>query len=225
MSTLEHLRDHDAMEDVRKRFLALYVAAVSDVLDKHGYRSQVPSLDLKPLTPATLIAGPAFTVVGGPVQEPGRKRLGPGVIDSFTPGVVACYDTMGSTLPAAWGELWTTGAVARGCVGAIVDGGIRDTARMNELGFSAFYRFRSPIDAAGRLTVLDFDCPVNIGGVRVKPGDYVFGDMDGLVVVPRDLTIEVLVKAEELAGNERKMRSRLQDGESPGAIYEQMGYF
>ena len=111
--------------------------------------------------------------------------------------------------------MWSAGASRRGCVGAVVDGGIRDTAFIRSTGFPIFHRFTSPADAVGRFNIVDFNCPVTIGGVRVEPGDYVFGDEDGVVIVPSALTLEVLEKAERMLVRESKNPQFARRGKGP----------
>lgn len=215
----------DEIETLRTRFRALYVPAVSDVLDLAGYRFQVAGPELVPLDPTAVIAGPAFTILGGRPRHTALRSVGLRVIEQVTPGVVACYDTQGNRDAAAWGEFWTSSTSVRGCTGAIVDGGIRDSARMRAAGFPAFYRFRSPADAKGRMRVMDSGIAVSIGGVRVEPGDWVFADFDGVVFVPADVVLDVLAQAEKLVADEGRMRLRLDAGERPQTLFDEFGHF
>jgi regulator of RNase E activity RraA len=211
---------------IAERFKRLYVPAVCDVLDRNGLRHQFVRPDVRPLDRRLKVAGPAFTILGGPNAEMDRsKRIGPRVIDSFRPGVVAMYDTLGESVTGVWGELWSAGAARRGCVGAVVDGGIRDTEFIRAAGFPIFYRFTSPADAVGRFSVIDFECPVAIAGVRVTPGDYVFGDEDGVVVIPAALTLDVLAEAETVRSTEDAIRSEISEGHSLADLYERHGKF
>lgn len=210
--------------EIRSRFTQLYTPAVSDILDNKGLPFQSVSSDITPLAHGMVIAGPAFTILGGPSAERDPKqRMGPRVIDEFRAGVVACYDTQGETSTGVWGELWSIGAQQRGCVGAVVDGGIRDSSRIIEYEFPMFYKFRRPTDAVGRFTVVDYSCAATIGGVRVNPGDYVFGDFDGIVIVPAEFTLEVLEEAEGLVSREGGMRDRLRKGDAPSQVYTDYG--
>jgi 4-hydroxy-4-methyl-2-oxoglutarate aldolase len=214
------------LKNVAERFSKLYVPAVCDVLDDYELRHQYVDPGLRPLHFAMKVAGPAFTIEGR--QDSTRditKRMGPRVIDQFTPGVVAVYDTSGDTTTGVWGELWSAGASRRGCVGAVVDGGIRDTAYIRSTGFPIFHRFTSPADAVGRFNIVDFNCPVTIGGVRVEPGDYVFGDEDGIVIIPSSLTLEVLEKAERVLVRESKIRTSLGEGKALADLYLEHGKF
>lgn len=196
--------------ELEARFKALYVPAVCDVLDGYDLRFQFAHHAINPLAPDMKVAGPAFTIQGrANATLDQSKRLGPKVIDNFRPGVVAVYDTMGEELTGVWGELWSSGAMRNGCVGAVVDGGIRDTAFIRRSGFPIFMKFTSPGDALGRFNIVDFECPVNIGGVSVRPGDYVFGDEDGIVFIPAELTLGVLEEAERIVAKENVIREQI----------------
>lgn len=218
--------DLNQLNEIADRYKRLYTPAVCDVLDEHGLRHQAMHHSIHPLDKTMVIAGPAFTIVG--VKNASldtTERMGPRVIDHMKPGVVAVYDTADDEVTGVWGELWSAGAVARGCVGAVVDGGIRDTRFIREAGFSIFHRFTSPYDAVGRFTVADFDAAVTVGGVRVRPGDYVFGDEDGIVVVPAELTIDVLERAEAVAQKENRIRDAISPEKSLGDLYTEFGKF
>ena len=220
-----HLDDLD-WPAVAERFKRLYTPAVCDVLDSYELRHQFVHHSIRPLDRRLMVAGPAFTIVGmsNSTRDP-TKRMGPRVIDSFVPNVVACYDTMGDEETGVWGELWSAGAVKRGCVGAVVDGGIRDTAYIRRAGFPIFHKYTIPGDAVGRFNIVDFGCPVTIGGVRVRPGDYVFGDEDGVAIVPRELTVEVLEKAEGICAKEERIREAIQENTSLAELYKTFGKF
>jgi len=205
---------------IAARFKRLYTPAVCDVLDEYELRHQYVHHSIRPLDRTLMLAGPAFTIVGMANSTRDRtKRMGPRVIDSFVPHVVACYDTMGEEQTGVWGELWSAGAAKRGCVGAVVDGGIRDTAYIRRAKFPIFHKFTMPGDAVGRFNIVDFDCPVSIGGVRVSPGDYVFGDEDGVVMIPKALTLEVLAKAEAVCAKENKIRDAIEGNASLADLY------
>lgn len=218
--------DFNQIRDIADRYRRLYAPAVCDVLDGFGLRHQAMHHSIRPLDGKMKIAGPAFTIVGVKnATLDTTKRMGPRVIDQMKPGVVAVYDTADDEVTGVWGELWSAGAVARGCVGAVVDGGIRDTGFIRKSGFPIFHRFTSPYDAVGRFNVEEFDCSVNIGGVRVRPGDYIFGDEDGIVVVPAELTMEVLESAEAVAAKEDRIRDAISPEKSLGELYTEFGKF
>jgi regulator of RNase E activity RraA len=212
--------------EIARRFKRLYTPAVCDVLDDHDLRHQFVDAGIRPLDPGMVIAGPAFTIVGmSNATRDMSKRMGPRVIDSFVPHVVAVYDTMGETQTGVWGELWSAGAMSRGCVGAVVDGPIRDSGFIRRSGFPIFRRSHAPGDAIGRFNIIDFECPVSAGGVRVNPGDYVFGDEDGVIFIPRALILDVLQKAEAIAEKEDRIRLELTSATSLADLYTKFERF
>jgi regulator of RNase E activity RraA len=212
--------------DIATRFKALYVPAVCDVLDEYELYFQYMHHSIKPLNRELKVAGPAFTIVGQSTRTTDQsKRVGPRVIDSFRPDVVAVYATQGDEKTGVWGELWASGAQRKGCVGAVIDGGIRDTAYIRRVNFPMFYKFTCPGDALGRFNIIDYDCPVFVGGVRVNPGDYVLGDEDGVVVIPAELTREVLEKSERLCEKENLIRDAIATGKPLADLYKEFGKF
>ena len=219
------VEQHDWV-NIAERYKRLYTPAVCDVLDSLGLRHQAMDPAIRPLDRTAMIAGPAFTIVGAPDASLDiAKRMGPKVIDRMTPNVVAVYDTSGEMLTGVWGELWSAGAATRGCVGAIVDGGIRDTAFIRRAGFPIYHRFTSPYDAVGRFNVVDCECTVRAGNVRVAPGDYVFGDEDGVVVIPATLIGEVLERAEAISIKENRIRAEISPARSLSELYVEYGKF
>jgi 4-hydroxy-4-methyl-2-oxoglutarate aldolase len=211
---------------IAERYKNVYSAAVCDVLDSYDLRHQFLDPAIMPLDHGDKVAGPAFTIVGAPNSTlDTSKRMGPRVIDSFPPHVVAVYETSGETHTGVWGELWSAGAQKRGCVGAVVDGGIRDTAIIRRIGFPIFHRFRSPADAVGRFNIVDYQVPASVGGVRVNPGDYIFGDEDGVVVIPAALILEVLEKAEAVKRTEDDIRVAVGAGGKLIDLYKKHGRF
>jgi 4-hydroxy-4-methyl-2-oxoglutarate aldolase len=201
------------------RFRALYVPAIADVLDDHGLWHQVMT-GIFPLTMDMTVAGPAFTALGRPERSTDRSiRLGARMIDDLSPGEVVVLDCAGDETVGHWGELLSNGALARGAVGAVVDGGIRDSRVITSLGFPVFHRFRSARDAKGRWNVVDMRLTVVCGGVPVRQGDIVVGDADGVVVVPHELAVDVLLEAERTVAVESEIRKRVLQGDKVGDLY------
>lgn len=205
--------------DFAARFERLYVPAVADVLDRMGLWNQLLKSDKVPLSLNHCIAGPAFTAKGHATIDvhgaPGSR-----VLAELPQGSVAVWDTGGDLVTGHWGELMSNTAIARGCRGAIVDGGIRDTPRIVELGFPVWYKYRSPADARGRWTLTEHNVPVMIDGVFISPGDYVFADADGVVVIPVALVEEVLLMAEKIARDETTIREAVRGGAPLYELYE-----
>ncbi|MEW6229895.1 MAG: RraA family protein [Bacillota bacterium] len=208
------------LEEICARYEKVYVPAVADALDSRGLWHQILDASIQPLDLSMKLAGPAFTMFGAPSRSTDKSiRLAVKALDELSPFCVAMMATSGDRSTGHWGELMTNAALYRGCRGAVVDGGIRDTAAIRALGFPVYYKFRCPGDALGRWNVTDYQCSVEVGGVLVRPGDFVVGDADGVVVVPRDLVLEVLVEAEEIVKTETEIRRRVRQGESVAKLY------
>lgn len=208
------------IEELCARYGRLYVAAVADALDDKGLWHQIVDRRIQPLTLEMRVVGPAFTMLGRPERSTDRAiRKGVKAVDALQRHTVAVMDCSGEEITGHWGELLTNGALVRGCTGAVIDGGTRDVATILKMNFPVFCKYRSPADAKGRWNVVDFDCPVRIGGVPVAPGDFIVGDPDGIVVVPRGLVVEVLLEAEEVAKTETEIRQRVRDGQSVAKLY------
>lgn len=211
---------------IAERFRRLYSPAICDALDDIGLRHQAMDHSIRPLDHSMVVAGPAFTIVGRRDSSMDTKnRMGPSVIDHFRPGVVAVYATGGENITGVWGELWSAGAASRGCVGAVVDGGIRDTGFIRRANFQIFQRFTAPYDAVGRFTVVDFECSATVGGILVSPGDYIFGDEDGILVIPKDATLDVLSRAEDISERENRIRAEINHNTSLAQLYRDHGKF
>lgn len=220
------MTDEPDLEELCTRFGRLYVPAIADVLDDHGLWHQVMDNAIQGLTFDMRLAGPAYTVLGQPERSTDRSiRNGARMIDELSPFEVAVFDCADDETTGHWGELLTNGALARGATGAVVDGGVRDSAAIVELGFPVFHRFRAARDAKGRWNVADMQTPIVAGGVRVEPGDLVVGDSDGVVVVPRGIALDVLLEAEEVVRTENEIRDRVRAGEKVGDLYQQYERF
>lgn len=212
---------------VRERYLRLYAGVVFDVLEHLGFPNQVVSHELVPLSRDMVLAGPAFTVKGTTATSRDEslryKRL-----EMIKHMRAPCIEVRDGGTPfqvALYGELSATTAAAHGAVGALVDGGVRDTAMLAGMKFPVFARYRSPIEAFGRWQMADYLVPVLIKGeltdcVTVNPGDFIFGDYDGVIVVPRELTMEVLVECERVIGVETLARAEFARGDDPVAVFE-----
>ena len=214
------------MKEICERYRKLYTPAVSDTLDSLGYWHQSMSFGLNPLKPHHKIAGPAFTMQGVSSSEMDKtKRLAVQALDVLYDQCVPVMTTNGNTNTGHWGELMTNAALLHGCNGAVVDGGIRDTAAIDALDFPIFYRFTCPGDALGRFNITAFQCTVECAGVVVNPGDFIFGDRDGVVVVPKPLIERVLEAAESILTVEDEIRGRIKKGESVAKLYTQYDQF
>jgi 4-hydroxy-4-methyl-2-oxoglutarate aldolase len=215
----------DHTSDVARRFLRLYTGAISDILDKNGYRDQVLPYYITPFTTANRVAGAAFTGQGYPcadiAHDDTKTRLK--ILDSITPGTVSVWATGGSMDCAHWGEIMSTAVAQRGCTGAVVDGGVRDVDFVNAMNYPVFAKFKCSASSVGRWDIVDCQVAIKIGKTVVHPGDFVFGDIDGVVIVPKAITLDVLAAAEDVFERERGMREELRRGVSVTDAYAKYG--
>ncbi|MEX1158043.1 MAG: RraA family protein [Thermomicrobiales bacterium] len=214
--------DEQSVADLTERYKSAYSGAVADVLDKRGYLNQIVDGSIQGLTLEARVAGPAFTCKGAPATdlEPDDWDMRKQFLDSVLPGTVIVVDTSGDTVAAHWGELMSTAARGRGASGVVIDGATRDVTQMLAMGFPAFVRYRSPSSSIRRWRMSGYGHPVTIGGVVVRPGDFIIGDADGVVVVPVELAAEVLDEVESLAVAETNMRQELLEGGTFSAVYD-----
>jgi len=196
----------------------LYTPVVGDILDGLGcYHQFLP----QPIQPALLemkIVGRAMPVVMIDVFGPQKKPFGllTEALDQLEPGDV--YLASGGGMRCAyWGELLTATAKTRGAAGAVIDGFHRDTPKMLEQNWPVFSRGRFAQDSSVRTQVTDFRCAIEVGGVWIEPGDLVFADLDGVVIVPKRLEAEVIEKALDKARQENVVRKAIEAGMSSTA--------
>jgi regulator of RNase E activity RraA len=176
-------------------------------------------------TVANRVAGPAFTGQGYPAAEASSNDMETrlAMLDSITPGTVSVWACGGSTGCAHWGEIMSTAARERGCTGAVLDGGVRDLDFVNAMEYPVFAAFQCAASSIGRWEIKAYQVPIRIGETVIRPGDFVFGDIDGVVIVPAELTEEVLVAAEEVYRREKGMREDLRRGVSVKDAYAKYG--
>lgn len=206
-------------ESIRQRYLEVYTSNVADVLDTMGLPDQgiAPSFEPRPAG-AGRLAGWAFTIRGQmvsyeKVDGDHDKML---ACEQLKPGDVSVWSGDGEGV-CFFGELIALGMKERGCVGALVDGGIRDVEWIGRHGFPVYSRYRTPVQSIGRWKVNAHGIAVDMPGattrhVRVTPGDFVVGDDDGCIVVPAAVVVEVLEKAEALGTKEVAIRKALDEG-------------
>ena len=173
------------------------------------------------------VVGQAFTVAGAPSEQEDwdatiRKTLA--MLGDVPPHHVAVYAT-GHDRSAHFGELSAVSLASRGVGGCVIDGGCRDTRFIVEEGFPVFTRFVTPEDSTWRWEVVATQVPIEIGAVRIEPGDWVVGDEDGVVVVPRSVAAGVLESAEQMAATENEIRAAVRAGTSPLDAFERYGTF
>ena len=216
-------------DNLPRRFARLPTAAITDVLDGMGRQRQTLPSAIQPLTADMRTAGYAFTARGRPFKGTPRDRdetlrrflkmLGAVPADSVL--VLAANDSVA----AHFGELSAEWFRARRIRGAVIDGSTRDAASIARIRFPTFVRYRTPQDSVPRWRVQDWGQPLTIGGVRVALGDLVVADLDGVVVVPRRVAHEALLRCEKLVGTESRVRRAVKRGMTPLEAYEKFGSF
>lgn len=214
------------MKEICDRYRKLHTPAVSDTLDSLGYWHQNMHIGWRALKKEHKVVGPAFTMRGVASREMDKtKRLAVKALDVLYDQCVPVMTTNGDTRTGHWGELMTNAAIFHGANGAVVDGGLRDSGAVEALDFPVFYRFTCPGDALGRFNIVDYECTVECAGVVVHPGDFIFGDQDGIVVVPKHLIEEVLIGAENIVPIEDEIRGRIKKGELVADLYVEYEQF
>lgn len=216
---------HGNNDEVASRFSRLYTGAISDILDKRGYRNQVLPFFITPFTTVNCVAGMAFTGQGYLCADTAHDDTQPRLrmLDSISPGTVSVWSTGGSTGCAHCGGFMSTAVNQHGCTGAVIDGGGRDVDFVNAMNYRVFARFKCSAGSVGRWDIVDFQIPIKIGNTVIHPGDFVFGDTDGVVGVPKDMTMDVLVAAEGIFERESGMREELRRGISVKDAYAKYG--
>lgn len=204
----------------------LYSAVVADALDQLGFRQQSPRVQLPPFTStvATVIGRCKTTLWADMAhidQRPYELELK--AVDECQCNEVLIAAAGGSMRSGIWGELLTTAALNTGCVGAIVDGAIRDVSKITALGFPVFARGSCVYDSLHRQRVIDIDVSVEIDGVCFGPGDLVIADQDGIVVIPRSVEDETLRLALAKVQGENTVRDAIRQGMKATAAFKKYG--
>jgi regulator of RNase E activity RraA len=205
--------DPGFLQEIRQ---SLYTAVLSDVLDELGFRDQAMPPSIRPLDEELTLAGFARTGLYREVfhaaagENPYELEIA--LIDDLKPDDVAVFGCCGSRRIAPWGELLSTASRARGASGCVTDGFVRDVRAIRALRFPVFHGGIAPLDSKGRGKVVEIDTPIRCGGVAVAPGDLVFGDADGVIVVPRAVEDEALRRAFTKVAGENTTREELAAG-------------
>jgi 4-hydroxy-4-methyl-2-oxoglutarate aldolase len=204
---------------------SLFSAVVCDALDAVGLRNQSPRRQLRPLTVEGTLVGRCKTTLWADMAHPDPEpyKLELAAVDSCRPDDVLIAAAAGSMRSGIWGELLSTAARGSGCVGTIVDGAVRDVAKMRAMNFPVFACGTSIYDSLHRQRVVDLDVPVEIDGVIFSPGDLVFADIDGIVVVPQGVETEVIRRAWQKVHDENTTRDAIRAGMKATAAYEKFG--
>ena len=185
--------------------------AVEQVTGRRGYMDQT----IKPRINDRKIAGPAVTVLEGPTDETVPPQHALDAIDESPAGSVVVISIGAEANVAIWGGLMTAGAVANGHEAAVLDGAVRDLTEIRrDFDFPVFSRSVSPGSTVGRYKTLSRNEPVRVGDVLVHPGDIIVGDVDGVVVVPREQAQAVLKLAQEIDAREAEQARLILEAKS-----------
>jgi 4-hydroxy-4-methyl-2-oxoglutarate aldolase len=208
------------------RFEQLYTGAVNDVLREFCLLNQALPGHIIPLREYRTVAGFAFTVKSSPnAMISGEMDFRVKMLDEIKEDAFVVWDTSNDTQATLWGGVMTATAKGKKVKAACIDGGIRDTHQILEADFPVFYKYRISNGSLGRCLITHYAITLSIGGVIVKPGDIVLGDIDGVLIVPREIAYEVLLRAEEIKENEKVIFGWVKDGQSIQDITKKGGYF
>ena len=202
----------------------LYTPVVGDILDAMGYTHQFLPPDIRPLKPDMKVAGKAMTVLMIDVFGPQKKPFGllTEALDQLKENEI--YLATGGTKRCAyWGELLTATSRVRGAVGAVVNGWHRDTPQVLEQNWPVFSCGCYAQDSSVRTQVVDFRCTIEIGQATIEDGDLIFGDVDGVLVIPKAVADEVLEKSLEKAAGEKMVRKAIEGGMTATAAFAKFG--
>ncbi|MEV0849624.1 RraA family protein [Streptomyces sp. NPDC049954] len=201
-------------------------AAVNDVLRSRGLVRQVIPHAIVPLRDDMRLTGVAFTIKGAKsLQLDGEMEERAAMLEEIPDHSVCVWDTSGDDESAQWGEVMTMAAQRRGCRGAVVDGGVRDTEKISDLDFPVFARYRTSNGMLGRFRMTGWQTDIRLGEVTISPGDVIVGDLDGVIVVPRALAEEVLLASEEVEETEIGIKEMVSSGVEPREVVKRGGYF
>ena len=213
-----------------ERLGRLYTGAVADILDEIGpeYRDQALPNDIRPLDIHMKVAGPVYTVRGrarhyDDGKDPRYKQMD--MLDAIIPGSVIVMDPGDDTVASHWGELMSNTARNKGATGAVIAGGLRDSLQILDIGFPVFRRYHTPLTAVYRFDITDYDIPTRIGGVAVAPGDFILGDVDGILIIPAAAIDAVIEEAESVREREDIVRNSLQEGGNIRELFEKYRVF
>lgn len=201
----------------------LYTPVIGDILDSLGYKHQFLPQYVRPLKDDMKLAGKACTVLEHDVFSPQQKPFGllTETLDQLEQNEI--YIATGAHNSALWGELLTAAAKMRGAVGAVLDGWHRDTPQILTQNFPVFSQGCWAQDSSIRTNVIDFRCTIEIGQVTIEVGDIVFGDIDGVLIIPKQIHKEVIEKALEKAAGEKLVRKAIEEGMSSTEAFAHFG--
>jgi regulator of RNase E activity RraA len=213
-----------SLEEIREK---LFTSVLSDCLDAVGLMNQALPSRIRPLDDSLVMVGRARTAAFMEVyhHEPGTNpyELEIELVDSLKPGDIPVFACSNPARVAPWGELLSTAAQVRGAAGALMDGCTRDVKAIRAMRFPVFHGGIAPLDSKGRGRIMAIDVPIECAGVRVELGDLIFGDADGVVVIPQRVEEEVLKLAFEKVKGENSTLEALRRGEKLADVFARHG--
>ncbi len=205
----------------------LFSAVLSDCLDQCGVTKQAMPARIRPLDIAVVMVGrartAAFMEVYHVAEGVNPYELEIALIDSLQPGQIPVFACSNPGRVAPWGELLSTASHVRGAAGALMDGCVRDIKPILAMGFPVFHGGIAPLDSRGRGKIMALDVPIECAGVPVAHGDLIFGDADGVVVVPQAVEQQVLDLAFEKVKGERSTLADLRRGDKLADVFARYG--
>ncbi|MBN8825715.1 MULTISPECIES: RraA family protein [unclassified Spirosoma] len=213
-------------KELLARFEQLYTGAVNDVMREFCLLNQALPGHILPLREYRTVAGVAFTVKSAPnAMIRGEMEFRTQMLEEMHEDAFVVWDTTSDSKATLWGGVMTATAKGKKVKAACIDGGIRDTHQILEADFPVFYKYRISNGSLGRCLITHYQVTIQIGDVTIKPGDIILGDIDGVLVVPRDIAYSVLMRAEEIIANEKMIFNWVHEGQSIQEITEKGGYF
>ena len=213
--------------EICRRYRRLYTGVVADILDSKGVRNHSLPPSIRPMKDGMKVAGLAFTCQGvqvGDITSDDTLMLIK-MLEAVTPQSVVVLSAGGDYSSSHWGEMMTLSARQRRCTGTVVDGGVRDAPFILKMNFPVFTKFYRPASSISRWELKEYQVAIRVGETGIQPEDFVLGDMDGVVVIPKELTEEVLLDAEKAVSKERGMHRALRKGMPLKEAYRRYGAF
>jgi regulator of RNase E activity RraA len=217
----------DIAKLVRECRERLNSAAISDSLDSFGHHHQVLAPGIKAVDPSLVLCGLARVGIYMPIYHDDANtnvyEHEIALVDSLKPDEVPVVICHGMTRISPWGELLSERSTYLGAAGVLTDGSVRDTSRIRALKFPVYSAGTNPVDTKYRGKLTLYDVPGEIAGVHIESGDFVFGDLDGVVIVPRAILHDVLDKALAKVSAENVVRDEIRAGGTLADIFARHG--
>lgn len=207
------------IKEMIERYQQLYTAAINDIFQERDMHNQWLGPEIKCRTKelgGEVVAGFAFTVqwIFDPRPDE-RDRPAAKMVGSYPEESIIVVDAGSDQISGFWGELATTVCMRNGVNGTVINGGAKDTGFVKMMGFPIFCKFTSPVDGFYRSRLRDWQVPIWFNEILIRPGDFIVGDSDGVLVIPQEISEEILIETERRAKNESDTRRLLKKGVSP----------